>query len=40
MKVAERTGTTDAVRADIRKMAASTQSGGNFVARILARELE
>lgn len=39
VKVAERTGTTDAVRADIRKMAASTQAGGNFVARILAREL-
>jgi hypothetical protein len=39
MKVAERTDKKDAVRADIRRMAASTQAGGNFVARILGREL-
>lgn len=39
MKVAERLGKTDVVRADIRRMAASTQAGGNLVARILGREL-
>ena len=39
MKVAERMGKADEVRADIRRMAVSVQDGGNFVARVLGREL-
>ena len=38
-KVAERVGKTDAVREEIRRMAASVQAGANFVARVLDREL-
>jgi hypothetical protein len=39
MKVAERVGKADEVRADIRRMAASSLDDGNFVARVLGREL-
>jgi hypothetical protein len=39
MKVAERAGKADEVRANIRRMAASTPGSGNPVARVLDREL-
>lgn len=39
MKVAERVGNAEAVRANIRTMAAATRGGGNFVAGVLGREL-
>jgi DNA-binding NtrC family response regulator len=39
MKVAERVGKAEEVRADIRLMAASPLDDENFVARVLGREL-
>jgi hypothetical protein len=39
MKVAERAGKAEEVRANIRRMAASTPGSGNLVARVLDREL-
>ena len=39
MKVAERVGKASELRADIRRMVVSAQDRGNFVARVLGREL-
>jgi hypothetical protein len=39
MKIAERVGKADEVRADIRRIALSSQGDGNVVARVLGREL-
>jgi hypothetical protein len=39
MKIAERVGKADEVRADIRRVALSSQGDGNVVDRVLGREL-